>query len=109
MFLRKKYQINRRQQNLMDIKFHFLYGFTMFFIFCGHQIKNIFLEIFYEEIGIEIILKIFLNIYMIENIGIYAATSLNNINTFCFFSRKIADQYHYLYFGHEKTSRICWI
>ena len=74
---RKHFHITKQQENLMDFKFHFFYGCFLIFVIGSHQLKNVFLEIFYEEIGIEWTFQIWLHIYLIQNVGKYLLMFIN--------------------------------
>ena len=67
----KKAGIMRRPQNLLDIKSHCVITNIMFSFLPIDQMKNLYLEYYYNQLGPERVFQIWSNMFTIENLGLW--------------------------------------
>ena len=70
-FKRKKYDIQKKICNIIDIKLHFLYTFLLNNINIGDQFMNLYIQIFYPTIGPIEAFDLWWSVFVFENLGDY--------------------------------------
>ena len=68
-YYRRLHAIPQVQQSLMDLKLHYIYGNLLVAGFVVDQLKNIFLQIFYKDLGTETTFHLWWASLVLENLG----------------------------------------